>query len=39
MLDIRNPVLWLIGVLALGAVLFFVRGHLTAEVRARRRRS
>jgi hypothetical protein len=38
MLDIRNPILWLIGVLALGVVLFLVRGHFSAEARARRRR-
>jgi len=38
MLGISNAILWLFGVLALGVVLFLVRGHLTAEARARRRR-
>jgi fumarate reductase subunit C len=38
MLDIRNPIVWLIGVLALGVVLFLARGHFSAEARARRRR-
>jgi hypothetical protein len=38
MLDIRNPILWLIGVIALGVVLFLVRGHFSAEARERRRR-
>ncbi|MGA2865200.1 MAG: hypothetical protein ABSF95_12045 [Verrucomicrobiota bacterium] len=36
--DIGNPILWLIGVLALGVVLFLVRGRFSAEARARRRR-
>jgi beta-lactamase regulating signal transducer with metallopeptidase domain len=38
MLGISNSILWLIGVLALGIVLFLVRGHFTAEARERRRR-
>jgi hypothetical protein len=38
MLDIRNPVVWLVGVLALGIVLFVLRGRFSAEARARRRR-
>jgi hypothetical protein len=38
MLDIRNPVVWLIGVLALGIVFFLLRGRFSAEARARRRR-
>ena len=38
MLDIRNPMVWLIGVLALGIVFFLLRGHFSAEARARRRR-
>ncbi len=38
MLGIGNSILWPIGVLALGVVLFLVRGHFTAEARARRRR-
>ena len=38
MLDIRNPILWLIGVLAVAVVFFLARGHFSAEARARRRR-
>jgi hypothetical protein len=38
MLDIRNPVFWLIGVIVLAVVLFLVRGCFSAEARARRRR-
>ena len=38
MLDIRNPVFWLIGVIVLAVALFLVRGYFNAEVRARRRR-
>jgi hypothetical protein len=38
MLGIGNSILWPIGVLALGVVLFLVRGRFTAEARARRRR-
>lgn len=38
MLDIRNPVFWLIAVLVLAVVLFLVRGHFSAEGQARRRR-
>jgi hypothetical protein len=38
MLDIRNPVFWLIGVIVLAVVLFLVRDHFSAEARARRRR-
>jgi len=37
MLDAGNPVLWLIGFIVLTFVLFFLRGHLNAEARARRR--
>ena len=37
MLGIRNPVVWLIGVSALGIVLFLARAYLSAETRARRR--
>ena len=36
--DIRNPVVWLIGVITLGIVLFLLRGHFSAETRERRRR-
>ena len=38
MLGISNSILWSLGVLALGVVLFLVRDHFTAEARARRRR-
>ena len=38
MLDIRNPVVWLIGILAIGLEFFLLRGHFNAEARARRRR-
>lgn len=38
MLDIRNPICWLIGGLALGVGWFLARGHFSAEARARRRR-
>ncbi len=36
--DIRSPIVWLAGVLALLLVIFLVRGHFGAEARARRRR-
>ena len=38
MLDARNPVVWLIGIIAPAVVFFLLRGHFTAEARARRRR-
>jgi len=38
MLDIRNLILWLIGVLAVAIALFLMRGHFSPEARARRRR-
>lgn len=38
MFTIENPYLWLIGVPALGILLFLLRGHFSAEKRARRRR-
>jgi hypothetical protein len=38
MLAIGNPVLWFMGVAALAVVLFWLRGHFSAEARARRRR-
>lgn len=38
MLGISNSILWPIGVLALGVVLFLVWGSFTAEARTRRRR-
>ena len=37
MLDARNPVLWLIGIIAFIVAFFFLRAHFTAEARARRR--
>jgi hypothetical protein len=39
MLDARNPVTWLIGLLAFAALFFLLRGHFTAEARERRRRA
>ena len=38
MLGMRNPILLLICVLGVAIVLFLVRGHLSPEARARRRR-
>jgi hypothetical protein len=38
MFDIGNPILWIIGVPALGVLLFLLRGHFSAETRAQRRR-
>ena len=38
MLDLRSPIPWLLGVIALGAVLFSVRRHFSPEARERRRR-
>jgi hypothetical protein len=38
MFDIGNPILWIVGVPALGVLLFLLRGHLSAETRERRRR-
>ena len=38
MLDIRHPMVWLIGVIALAALGLLARGHFNAEARARRRR-
>jgi hypothetical protein len=35
---IRNPIVWLSGLIAVGAVFFLVRGRFSAEARARRRR-
>jgi len=33
-----SPMQWVIGVIALAVVLFLLRGHFSAEARARRRR-
>jgi hypothetical protein len=38
MLDARNPVVWLISVIALAFAFLLMRGHFTAEARERRRR-
>lgn len=38
MFHVGNPILWLIGVIALGIIFFLLRGHFSAEARARRRR-
>ncbi len=38
MLDIRNPVTWLLGILALGAVFLLARRRFSPEARERRRR-
>jgi len=38
MLDIKNPIFWLIGLPALGLALFLVRNRFSAETRERRRR-
>jgi hypothetical protein len=38
MLNPGNPMVWVTGIVALGVVLFTLRGHFTTEARARRRR-
>jgi hypothetical protein len=38
MFDVANPVLWLVGVSALGITFFLLRGRFNPEARARRRR-
>jgi hypothetical protein len=38
MLDLRHPIPWLVGVIALGVVLLSVRRHFSPEARERRRR-
>ena len=38
MFDMGNSILWIIGVPALGVLLFLMRGHFSAETRDRRRR-
>jgi hypothetical protein len=38
MLDMRNPILWLIGFVVLAVFLFLLRGRFSTEARARRRR-
>jgi hypothetical protein len=37
MFKIANPIVWVIGVIALGAALFSLRVHFSAEARGRRR--
>ena len=37
MIDMGNPMVLLIGVPALGVLLFLLRGHFSAETRERRR--
>ncbi len=37
MFTIENPFLWLVGLPALGILLFLLRGHFKAETRERRR--
>ncbi len=38
MFDTGNPILWIIGVPALGFLFFLLRGYFSAETRDRRRR-
>ena len=38
MFDIKNPVVWLIGILALVPLWLLTRGYFKPEARARRRR-
>jgi hypothetical protein len=38
MLDIRHPMIWLIGIVALAALGVLARSHFSAEAKARRRR-
>jgi hypothetical protein len=38
MLDIRNPLFWLLGVVVLVAILSLVRSHFGAEAKERQRR-
>ncbi len=38
MLDIRNPIVWLIGIIAFCLAFVLLRGRLSAEARERRRR-
>ncbi len=38
MLDARNPVVWLIGIIAFAAVFFLLRGRFSPAARERRRR-
>jgi hypothetical protein len=38
MLDIKNPLVWLIGIVALAVLWVLLRGRFDPEARARRRR-
>jgi hypothetical protein len=38
MLNLRNPVVWLIGIVVIAAISLLLRGHFSAEVSERRRR-
>jgi hypothetical protein len=38
MLDIRNPMVWLLGASTIAALGLLARGHFSPEARARRRR-
>ena len=38
MLNLRNPVVWLIGIVVIAAISLLLRGHFSAEDRERRRR-
>jgi hypothetical protein len=35
MLNLRNPVVWLIGIVVIAAISLLLRGHFSAEVRER----
>jgi len=38
MSTIENPILWLLGIPALGILLFLLRGHFSANARSQHRR-
>jgi hypothetical protein len=38
MLDIRHPMVWLIGIIAVAALWLLARGYFNPEARSRRRR-
>jgi hypothetical protein len=38
MLNLRNPVVWLIGIVVIAALSLLLRGHFSAQARERRRR-
>jgi len=39
MLNLRNPVVWLIGIVVIATISLLLRGHFSAEARERRRRT